>query len=113
MSAMCAGYSLLYRRGLLKVDDFTPRTLTDASHSSFLVQLSKSPMALESTANVLLDVKAALHVISWFKGILSVMCPKVHGHSHVHVHTHGSAHMHTQDIHVYCISPNSEFLSSS
>ena len=73
MSAMCAGYSLLYRRGLLKVDDFTPSILS-ATHNSwtailFLIQLSKSPMALESTANVLLDVKAPLHVISWFKGI--------------------------------------------
>ena len=73
MSAMCAGYSLLYQRGLLKVDDFTPRTLTDASHSSwverlFLVQLSKSLDALEATADVLLQNDTPLDVISWFKG---------------------------------------------
>lgn len=75
--AMCAGYSLLYQRGLLKVDDFTAHIRpagTDDSHKSwaerlFLVQVSKSPDALEATANVLLEVDAPLDVISWFKGI--------------------------------------------
>ena len=69
-----AGYSLLYRRGLLKVDDFMSPLISAVASSwaetLFLVQLSKSPGVLEASANVLLEVGAPLDIISWFKGML-------------------------------------------
>ena len=73
-----AGYSLLYQRGLLKVNDFMSPLLSVAAADSwserlFLVQLSKSTDVLETTANVLLEVDAPLDSISWFKGIINIL----------------------------------------
>lgn len=72
MSTMYAGYSLLYQRGFLKMNDFTSSSsVADDTWTDrlFVIQLSKSPNVLEATANVLLEIDAPLDVISWFKGI--------------------------------------------
>ena len=81
---MYAGYSLLYQRGFLKVNDFKSSSSVAAPAHSwterlFLIQLPKSPDILEAPANVLLEVDAPLYAISWFKGMkncLMMMCPK-------------------------------------
>ena len=74
LQCVYAGYSLLYRRGLLKVDDFMSPLISAVASSwaetLFLVQLSKSPGVLEASANVLLEIGAPLDIISWFKGML-------------------------------------------
>ena len=91
----------------------------------FLVQLSKRPDVLEATANVLLEVRAPLDVISWFKGTYAQMCPKVRMHvhnietlaytySHIHLQ-YGRMHIHKfiQTNFVLSLSLPSDVLPSS
>ena len=113
MHAMYAGYSLLHRRGLLKVDDFTSPRISFAAARNwteriFLVQLSKSPDVLEATANVLLEVDAPLDVISWFKGIyMNVLrCSPntyIQKFAHRYAHTHMHGHVHSAQIHIHFV----------
>lgn len=79
----------------------------------FLIQLSKSPDVLEATANVLLEVKAPLDGISWFKGIVNMLrCGSkytystvvIQKYSHIHaLYTYGYAWTHAHvdaDVHL-------------